>query len=290
MAIDINRGTAGVVLPSAMSTEILGATVESSAVMKLAQKVTLPGSGITIPVVTGDATAEWVNETNEVPVSEATVGTKSMTPYKLGVTELFSVEFKRDLPGLYAELVRRLPGALGAKFDATVFGNTAPGSNFDTLGGAPSVGINGNTYGGLVAADQAIAAAGGTLTGYVLASQGRGVLLNAVDTMGRPLFINNVVTDGAVPALLGAPVLYSRGVFKAGTPNVLGFAGDWTAARYGTVEGIKVAVSDQATVNKDGEQINLWQREMFAVKATVELGFITTSTNRFVKLTDAAQA
>src|SRR5690606_2650871 len=87
--------------------------------------------------------AEWVAETDEKPVSNATVSSKSLTPYKMAVIEPFSDEFRRDLPGLYAELARRLPKALGTLFDQTILGSTAPGSGFDVLGGASSVAVDG---------------------------------------------------------------------------------------------------------------------------------------------------
>lgn len=70
------------------------------------------------------------------------------------------------------------------------------------------------------------------------------------------------------------PVYNSRGAYVKGSTNsVVGVLGDWTKAVYGTVEGIKVTVSDQATVNNGSEQINLFQRDMFAIKAEIEVGF-----------------
>lgn len=296
--IDINRGTSGVNLPPAVASEIWASTMEQSAAMQLAQKINLPGSGVSIPVITGDAVADWVDETDEKPVSRATLGSKTMTPYKLAVIEPFSNEFRRDLPALYTELARRLPGALGKKFDETVFGPTAnaPGSNFDTLGDAALVGIAGDTYKGLVAADQAVATGGGMLSGWAISPQGRGLLLGAVGTDGRPLFINNVQTDGAVPALFGAPVFVSKAVYAAdadysgaGTEARLGFTGDWSSAAYGTVEGVQVALSDQATLNDGGTPLNLWQRNMFAIRAEIEVGFRVRDIARFVALTTATQ-
>jgi HK97 family phage major capsid protein len=285
--VDLNRGTTGVYLPPQVSTEIWQSTQEASAVMRASQSIPLPGSGITIPVITGDPEADWVAETDEKPVDRGTVGRKDMTPYKLAVIVPFSNEFRRDLPGLYSALASRIPGALGRKFDETVFGTTAPGSNFDTLGGVDAVPIGGeDTYSGLVAADAAVGAGGGDLNGWVLAPQGRSLLLGALDGFSRPLFIDNVRTEGQVPSLLGQPVFYSRAVYESGTPNRVGFAGDWTSAFYGTVEGISVAVSDQATIQDGETSLNLWQRNMFAVRAEVEIGFVVRDEDHFVQLTD----
>ena len=81
--IDLNRTSAGVsaLLPKELSTEIWSNAVSDSLIMSASRRINLPGSGVTIPLITGDATANWVNETDEKPVSDATVGSKSITPY-----------------------------------------------------------------------------------------------------------------------------------------------------------------------------------------------------------------
>jgi HK97 family phage major capsid protein len=241
-------------------------------------------------MITGDSAAGWVNESAEKPVSHATIGNKSMTPYKLAVIETFSMEFRRDLPTLYAELVRRLPNALAKKFDETVLGGTAPGSNFDVLSSAPALTVDGtNTYGDLVAVFSAVAAAGGDLSAWLASPAFQATLLSSVDGFGRPLFTNSPNTDNVVGQLLGAPVYKTRRALKASTTvgDDVAVAGDFAgSAIYGTVEGVQVDISDQATVNDGGTQVNLWQRNMFAVRAEIEVGFITRNVNHFVRITD----
>lgn len=288
-SIDINRTTT-ISLPGAVSGEIWQKTQEASAVMALARQVQLPGLGMTIPVITGDPEAGWVGETEKKPVKRGTLATKQMTPYTLAVIVPFSNQFRRDVPALYDAIVQRLPGALAKKFDATVFGSTAPGSNFDTLGGCTAQSILTNAYGGLVAADADIAAHDGILNGWVLAPQGKAILLSAVDGNDRPLFINSVA-EGAVPMILGAPVRQSKGAYTAETASadaVVGFAGDWTQAIYGTVEGVKIAISDQATLTDGESTINLFEQNMFAVRAEIEVGF-RCDTTVFNKLTGKAK-
>lgn len=310
--IDLNRGSTGAVdlLPKEISSEIWADVQEQSAVMQLARPIRLPGSGITIPIITGDAEADWVAETDEKPVSRATLSSKDITPYKLAVIEPFSNEFRRDLPAVYAELARRLPNALAKKFDSTVFGTTAPGSNFATLGAADAVPIGPHasnakksTYAGLVAAYNKVANAGGALDGWALSSQAKGLLLDQVDATGRPLLFNSIQDGTAINQILGESVHYTKGVYKAGSPNVIGFAGDWNSAVYGTVEGIKISFSSEATITDGttdisvGEEtisipkaLNLWQRNMFAILVEVEIGFQVRDDARFVRLTDAAVA
>ena len=250
-----------ITLPADVSNEIL-------------QKVqALPGRGVSIPVITADPEAAWVGETEAKAVANPSLSTKVMEPYKLAVIVPFSNEFRRDAAALYDELVRRLPLALAAKFDATVVGAVqAPGSNFDTFASATAQNIsNPNTYSSLVAADADIAANGGIMNGIALSPQGKSVLLGAVDGDSRPLFINNV-SEGAVPMVLGAKTVMNKGIYDSSN-NVVGIAGDWSQAMYGTVEGVVIDYSSDATLKSGNTEINLFQQNMFAVRAEIEIGF-----------------
>lgn len=270
-AISTYRGD--ITLPTDVSKEIIAKMQEGSAIMKLARKIELPGRGTTIPVITSDPVASWVGETEKKPVSNPGLSTKIMRGYTLAVIVPFSNQFKRDMSALYEEIVRRLPKALGQKFDNTVFHGTAPGSDFDTFANVTAQSLASNVYDGLVAADTDIALHGGVTNGYVISAQGRGLLLGAKDNNGRPLFINNVA-EGAVPVILGARTELSKAAFKSGTPSVIGYAGDWTQALYGVVEDVQIAISDQATLDDgNGGTINLFQQNMFAVRAEIEVGF-----------------
>lgn len=288
---DINRSTNGIVLPKELSAEIWAGAQEESAVMQLAQRIDLPGSGLTIPVITADPSADWVVESAEKPVSNSTFSSKNMTPYKLAVIETFSMEFRRDLPALYRELVRRLPNAIAKKFDATVFNGTTPGTGFDVLTSvtAQNIAVTSNpattVYGNLVSALTTLGANGYELNGWALAVQGEAIILNAVDGNGVPLF--NTVSESGVGRILGAPEYRAQQTYKAGSSggvDVIGFAGDWSKARYGIVDGINIRISDQATVNDGSAQVNLWQRNMFAVMVEAELGFVA-DTAAFLRLT-----
>ena len=295
----INTNRTNLTLPTELSNEIIQKAQDASAVMQLATQIQLPGRGITVPMITSDPEANWVAETGAKPVSNPGVSQKVMTPYKLAVIVPFSDEFTRDLPTLYNALVARIPGALAKKFDATVFNGTAPGTGFDVLTActAQSIDVNasgvGGFYSALVAADIDIAAHDGDINGFAFSPQARGEMLSALDKDGRPIFINNVA-EGAIPRLIGQPVFYSRGLYFAGNassgttaakPDVLGFAGDWTKAMYGTVEGVKIDVSNQATLTISGSAVNLWEHNMVAVKAEIEVGFIadTTVFNKIVR-------
>lgn len=284
----ISTNRSDITLPSEVSAEILQKTQQASAIMQLARNIGLPGRGLTIPVITGDPTASWVSETDEKPVSNPSLSTKLMEGYTLAVIVPFSNQFRRDARALYDALVSRLPNALGLKFDRTVIGAVAkPGANFDNFAGCTAQSLIATVspahtvYDALVASFTDIAESGYALDGFGLSPGAQGILLGAVDSDGRPLFINSAA-DGAIPRILGARTLMSRGLYKSGqaagasdsgTPAVIGVAGDWTQAMYGIVEGVNLSISDQATLTVGTTTINLWQRNMFAVRAEIEVGF-----------------
>ena len=282
--VDISRTTSGVNLPVQVASEIWSSAQEQSAVMAVSRQISLPGSGVSIPIITGDAQADWVAETAAKPLSRATLGNKVMTPYKLAVIEPFSDEFRRDLPGLYAELARRLPGALAKKFDETVLAGTAPGSGFDVLSDVDALPVGGDTYQDLVAAFNQVAAAGGNLSHWVASPSLQGLLLASVDGFGRPLFTDSPNSDGEVGRVLGRPIYGTRGDLG----DNIGVTGDFAgSAIYGTVSGVQVSVSDQATLQDGAGTINLWQQNMFAIRAEIEVGFIVRDKSHFVGLEQA---
>lgn len=281
----ISTNRSNISLPTSVSGEIIQKTQEESAIMRLARQIPLPGNGLTIPVITSDPEAAWVDETDEKPVSNPGLSTKVMRGYKLAVIEPFSNQFRRDYGALFDALIARLPRILAEKFDNTVFGGTAaPGSDFDQLSSATGQSLASDVYGGLVAADTDIAIHGGIVNGYAISPQMKGVLLSALDKNDRPLFINNVA-EGAIPMILGNPTYLTKGAFVSGSPATIGWVGDWTKAMYGIVEGLDITFSDQATLTlANGSTINLFQRNMFAVRAEIEIGF-RADTSVFNKLT-----
>lgn len=279
---DIYRGTTGLELPTEMSTEVWQKMQEESAIMRLAQREPLKGSGKTIPIITSDPEPGWTAESTEKPVGTHTFSTKKMTPYKLAIIVPISMEFRRDHEAIYNQLTQRIPKSFARKFDKTVFFGSAPGSNFDTLVNSPEVNLWGNEWEQLVEASALIADKEGELNGWAMSPRGKAALLQVTDTTGRPIFVNGT-ENGSIGSILDEPVYRTRAVYDAST-NLVGFAGDWTKARYGIVESINMSISEEATINDGTKQINLWQRNMFAIRCEAEFGFIVEDDDYFVKL------
>lgn len=297
MAYDTSRESTNVLLPADISSEIWAQTLEQSAIMSLARRISMPGPGIDIQTITGEPVADWVAETSLKPLGYHEFDKKIIRPYKLAVIEPFSDEFRRDKAALYNECVRRLPFALSKKFDETIMGTVAPGTGFDVLGACSKVSLvpeqGATVYDQFLAVDAAISAADGVMNGIALAPQGKSIVLGAVDGIGHPLFTPGV-TSGTVGNILGAAVQVRKGIYVAGdqsNPAIVGLAGDFDDAIFGTVEGIKMSISDQATLDMgSGDLLPLWQSNMFAVRFEIEVAFAVKNGDEFVLLTGAAPA
>jgi HK97 family phage major capsid protein len=281
--VDLNRSSGSIILPEAVSGEILSKVLETSVVQRAARRIDLPGRGTAVNIITGEPTANWVGETEAKTVSNGQALTKILRPYKMAVIETFSNEFRRDLPALYNALASRLPNALAKKFDTSVFFGAAPGSDFDTLAGVDTETLD---YDGLVAALGKLGAAGYDMNGVIISPQGEANLLALKDLQDRPLFINQLQTEGSIGSVLGRPVFKSKAAYDAGS-GVVGFTGDWTQAIWGQVDQVTVKISDQATLNVGEDTINLFQQNMFAVLAEIEVGFRISDDEAFIGLTES---
>ena len=286
--IDVNRGTNGIALPQEMRDDFITSMTEGSAVMQLANRMVIPGAGVKMNIVTGDPVPAWTDESTEKPVSEPSFANKTMVPYTLAVIVPFSNQFRRDLSSLYDAVISRIPNALGRAFDQTVLFGDAPGENFDTLKNADAVAIDTGTYDAVVGVMTSLATAGGSLNGFIMSPQANGVIMTARNESG------DIEFPGYAPGgnLLDVRTITRQHAYKAGTSaaNTLGFAGDWSQAYYGIVEDVKLEYATEATLNDGTNTINLFQRNMFAVRAEMEVGFVVKDDDYFKRLTDTYSA
>lgn len=292
MAIDVSRQIENLILPPEVSADIWQETQQASAVMAVARRIELPGRGLNFQTITGDVEAEWVMETDEKPIDRPSLGTKAMTPYTIAVIVPFSNQFRRDAARLYSELVARIPASLAKKFDETVFAAAnPPGEAFDQLGTATALEVSDPaTYEEAADLVADLAKVDVDPTHILSTANLHARFLTSTNVLGNPYFIANPATGRNVGSVFGVPVYKTRGVLPNGT---IGMIGDFSKAMYGVVEGVSIDITDKATLTEtvdlgDGPEtrvLNLWQRNMFAVRAEIELGFIHRGTENFRRIT-----
>ena len=277
---------------------IFDEAAKGSAAMSLIRKVPLGASGQAFPIVTSKPTANWTAEGAQKHTTEAGLGLVKMEPKKLTAIAVASQEVIRANPGGYSEtLAGLLADAFARAFDLAVFHNKGGDGNgtspFETTLAATTKSVTLGAAAGTNTYDDLVKAMSlnlqGTpkkqVTGFAFDTGFEIDLLNAKDTAGRPLFAEAAYT-GAVPALRSGSVL-GRTTYmheNVGLDKTVGFAGDWSKCAWGTVGGITMDISTEATVTIGGQLVSLYENNLVAVRAEAEYGFAVADKDAFVKI------
>lgn len=282
-------------IPTQYASEMIGEVVQNSAVMQLAQleDMSLPKKEITY-LAEGPG-AYWVAEGERIQTSKATWLTAEMEAKKLGVIIPVSKEFLNYSVSDFFNMIRpKIAEAFYKKFDqAALFGTNSPyAAGHSILAAATAAG---NT----VAHDDAEALYGqlngliGLVEDNEIDPDGiatvrslKQVFRGELDSTGRPIYVKG---DGTAPDdILGLPIAYVNGSSFDKTKAVA-MTGDWDYARFGILQDIQYSISEEATlttvVDEGGEPLNLWERDMFALRATMHVAFMVLKDEAFAVLT-----
>ena len=282
-------------IPTQYASEMIGEVVQNSAVMQLAQleDMSLPKKEITY-LAEGPG-AYWVAEGERIQTSKATWLTAEMEAKKLGVIIPVSKEFLRYSVSDFFNMIRpKIAEAFYKKFDqAALFGTQSPyAAGHSILAAATAAG---NT----VAHDDAVSLypqLNGLIglvedneidpDGIATVRSLKQVFRGELDSTGRPIYVKG---DGTAPDdILGLPIAYVNGSSFDKTKAVA-MTGDWDYARFGILQDIEYSISEEATlttvVDEGGVPLNLFERDMFALRATMHVAFMVLKDEAFAVLT-----
>lgn len=279
------------------SGPIFDEAYRTSVVQQLTRRVPLGVNGQEIPITTSKPVAGWVAEAGQKPATKGAMALKTMTPKKLAAIAVVSAEVVRANPGGYVnELRPQLAEAFAIAFDsAALHGTATPFTTYIDQTTQTDIEIGtaaasaGSVYADLNSGLKALVDDGKRLTGFAFDAVAEPLFNAAVDTTGRPLFVDSPTTDNAAPVragrVLGRPAFVGEGV-ASGT--IVGYGGDWRQAAWGVVGGISYDVSTEATVTINGELTSLWEHNLLAVRAEAEYGWLVNDVDAFVTYINAA--
>jgi HK97 family phage major capsid protein len=292
-------------LPAHVAAPFFEHASKVSAVQQLAKQVPLSYNGESVPVVTGRAVAGWVTEGSTKPASTGTLGLKTMTPHKLAVLVPVSQEVVRANPGGFMSLITDQVGeAFALAFDAAALhGTSTPFTTYlDQTTKIQELGANtfanGGIWADMVSVLDLLVTDGKKLTGFALDDVMEPNLLGSLDSNGRPLFVDMPLSDtsaasqGSVSGaarqgrLMGRPTWMADTVATTNKTTVVGYAGDWSQAAWGTVGGISWAISTEAAVTINGVLTSAFENNLVIVRAEAEYGWLVNDVAAFVKLSN----
>jgi HK97 family phage major capsid protein len=282
-------------IPQEQATLVLKEFMQQAAIAKLAkyEPMTKPEKKFTY-LASGPG-AYWVGEGEKIQTSKATWLQATMKTKKLGVIIPVSKEFlSYTVSDFFAQIRPAIAEAFAIKFDqAALFGINSPfGTGVSVFEKANAAGnkveLNsiGNLYDELNAVMALLEDADKDANGFTTTRRFRQKLRGAKDQNGLPIF--NDAKAGATSEALGLPIGYVDSKSWDYTKAEL-LAADWNYTRYSVLQGIEYKISEEATLttveDENGDPINLFERDMFALRATMQVGFLTLSDDAFAALT-----
>lgn len=280
-------------IPQSVGNLIVKDVMKGSAIMQLARAEEMTAPKKTFTYLADGIGAYWVSETERIQTSKPQYLQAEMEAKKVGVIIPLSKEFLRyTAKDFFNEVKPMIAEAFYKKFDAAaLFGTNTP------YGASGTSIFEGATAEGNIIADTGnlYADSNGILSlieenehdpnGVLTTRSFRGKMRGALDGNGQPLF------DGQ-NELLGLPIAYTEGgAFDKTKAQAL--FGDWDYARYGILQGIEYAISEDATLttltadDAAGQAVSLFERDMFALRATMHVAFMNVKPDAFASLTPA---
>ena len=287
-------------IPTEQGTLILKDFMTNSVTAQLAQYEEMNAPRKEFTYLAEGPGAYWVGEGEKIETSKATWMTAEMEAKKLGVILPVTKEFLNyTVRDFFNQMRPAIAEAFYTKFDqAVLFGNDSPYAtgvsvweNIQASGNTIELGSGENLYIDLNDLLALVEDGDNDPNGFTTTRRFRKDLRGAVDSQNMPIF--NETTQGAPANLLGLPVGYVDGkAWDYDKAHLL--TGDWQYARYGILQGIEYSVSEDATlttiVDENGDPINLFERDMFALRATMHIGFMTLKEDAFAALVPPAPA
>lgn len=279
-------------IPKEQGTLIIKDIMDNSIVTKLAKY-----EPMTKPIKEFDYLAEgpgayWVNETEKIQTSKAKWLRIKMEAKKLAVILPVSKEFLNySVPNFFNIIKPKIAEAFQNKFDqAALFGKDSPyQAGISVYEKAKAAGHEiaqtKDTYADLNNLMALVEDGDNEPQAFATTRKFNRFLRGTVDKNGLPIF--NDARQGVTASALGLPVTYgSRKAWDY--EKALLFTGDFDTAMYGILQNIEYAISEDATLStitdEKGQPINLFERDMFALRATMHIGFMTVKDDAFALL------
>lgn len=241
--------------------------------------------------------AYWVGEGEKIQVDSAKWLEMEMRAHKIGVILPVSKEFLNyTVADFFTQIRPHLEEAIKDKIDKTVFfgADDSPwGAGASVYEKAKAKGnvltATADTYDDINNLIALIEAGDHEAQAFVTTTSKNKDLRGARDENKNSIF--NDARDGVTARVLGLPVVYgNKKSFDKSKAEAL--TGNFDFLRYGIPKGLEYTISEDATLTtvtgEDGKPINLFERDLIALKVTMDFGFMVIKDDAFAALEPAA--
>ena len=285
-------------VPTDQANEIVKGITQGSTVLKLSKVKEMKTDVEKIPVLASGAGAYWVGETERIQTSVAQWIFPELQAKKLAVIIPFTKEKLNDTTiNVISELQEEIAKAFYKKIDAAcLFGTETPFAKSiygvaNTAGAEVALETNGAGKLDLDVSDvmALIEDDGMDVNGFVAHRGIKNSLRKLRDANGNEIYAYGTNES----ELYGVPAEFAdAAAFDKTKAEIV--AGNFDYSLVGIRQGIEYEILKEATLNSvtmaDGKPLSLAENDMFAIKATMRLGFLPVKDEAFALLTPKAQA
>ena len=275
-------------IPSEFGGEIIKDVIENSKVMQLGVYEEMDKQEKKFDYLAKGPGAYWVGEGERIQTSKAEWLQVKMVAKKVGVILVASREsLQYSMTRFFEEMKPKIAEAFHKKFDEAAIlnvDNPFPQSLEQSVIAAGNVLTIPLTGEAIINLEGAVEDNDFEPNAFISKRQNRTALRGVVEGEG----INaEKLYDRKANELDGLPVVDLKSdSFKKGHI----YTGDFDQIRYGIPFNISYSISEDAqlstVVASDGEPVNLFEQELIALRATMDIGFMVISDDAFAKLED----
>lgn len=276
-------------IPGEYNTLIMNEVMEGSKLMQLAQYEPMTDKVKDFQYFAEGPGAYWVGEGEKIKTSTAKWLNVQMVAKKVGVIIPVSREFLHYKMSDFFTVIRpKIAEAFYQKIDnATLLDieNPFPQSVEGSIQETAKI-VNGElTFENILDLQDLLAEDNFEANAFISNRGNRRPLRNAVETVGNT---TEVMYDRATNQIDGLPVV---DMASLGDGELI--AGDFNNIYYGIPYNIDYRISEEAQLstitNEDGTPVNLFEQELMALRATMDIGFMVVKDEAFAKIEPAGE-
>ena len=283
----ISRLDAEPLIKEQVIQEIIQGAIRSSAVLTLFRRLpNMSSNMLSMPVFANLPSAYWVNgDTGVKGKTKAKWEKKTIFAEEVAVIVAIPEAVLNDAVDsgydIWREISPRIQEAFGAVIDgAIIFGTNKPPQFRDSIvdtaiATGNAITNTGDLYQDVWGENGVIAAVelSGFIPNGVISSVGiRGKLRGLVDATGRPLFSSGL-KESASPYIIDGMPLFHMDNGAWDPTNAVLIVGQMSEAVYAIRQDMTFKLLDQSTIELNGEQVNLAERDMVALRVVMRLGW-----------------
>ena len=274
-------------IPGDVNKLIIEEIINGSQIMRLGKYEEMKKKKRTFEYYAEGPGAYWIGEGQKIQTSTAKWIQVEMEAKKLGVIIPVSREFLQyKVPDFFNEVKPKIAEAFYKKFDEAAIlnvNNPFAQSIEESVASTNQIVVGDLTYSNILALEDFVTAADMDVKGFASNRKNRSALRGANE------IVNGVITerlyDRKDNTLDGVPVAELKSAsFEKGTL----YGGDMDHIRYGIPFAINYKISEEATLstltNEDGTPINLFEQDLVALRAIMDIGFMIIKDEAFAKI------